>query len=205
MKPGARRSTIDSSEDKICVMNAEILTEVQLHSISKLSLKDVDDDISTQSGTSSPSSRRSSKSSDASSVEELPSHSQLIPLLPGAIDDISMSCTEPRKSELDEMAALIAESAQKKFSGRVYQDVRNAFLAVDANGDGKLNRTEAVAFCQHFDLSSEVASRFFTLVDRDETGLANWSSFLAKYAPVFNKKDDHRFNAGVNRKWPALQ
>merc|ERR1719321_2293923 len=107
-----------------------------------------------------------------------------------------MPCTSPSEFELDNLAVEIAKRAQStelhdladeiakraktKFSGRVYQDVRNAFLAVDTNGDGKLTQSEALAFCQHFDLSSEIASRLFTLLDHNETGLADWSSFLAK-------------------------
>jgi len=110
----------------------------------------------------------------------------------------------PRRSELDDLALVIADRAQSKFSGRVYQDVRNAFLAADVDADGKLNEMEAIAFCQHFDLSSEVASRFFTLLDRCETGSIDWSFFLAIYAPVFNKKTDFQLNAGAGRKWPAI-
>jgi len=125
--------------------------------------------------------------------------------LPGSIDEIPMPSKLPRRSELDDLALVIADCAQARFSGRVYQDVRNAFLAADVDADGKLNEMEAIAFCQHFDLSSEVASRFFTLLDRGETGSANWSSFMAKYAPVFNKKTDFQLNAGAGRKWPAIQ
>merc|ERR1711869_96706 len=111
-------------------------------------------------------------------------------------------------SEVHELATLLADQAQSKFSGRVYQDVRNTFLAVDADGDGKLTPTEALAFCQHFDLSPKTASRFFTLLeqlDHSETGLADWSAFLAAYAPVFMKKTDLKRNASVGRKWPAIQ
>merc|ERR1719498_1091733 len=114
-------------------------------------------------------------------------------MLPGTPEEISPASSQPCNSEISELQALasvIADHAQSKFSGRVYQDVRNAFLAVDANGDGKLTPTEALAFCQHFDLSPATTSRFFTLLDPSETGLADWSSFLARYAPVFMKKTD---------------
>jgi len=190
MKPGSRRST----QEKVCVLNADALTEVenlQDFSMSKMSLND--DEISTQSGGS-----RSRASSFAESMEELAS-------LPGSLEEIAMPSTSLRNSELDELAHVIADRAQSKFSGRVYQDVRNAFLSVDANGDGKLTAKEALAFCQHFDLSPKVTSRFFSLLDHHETGLANWSSFLATCAPVFNKKTDFKLNAGAGRKWPAIQ
>jgi hypothetical protein len=76
------------------------------------------------------------------------------------------------------------------------------------DGDGKLTQAETVAFCQSFDLTSpEMTSRFFTLLDIHKTGLASWSSFLAKHSPVFMKsqyrKEGYQLNAGV-RKVPAI-
>jgi hypothetical protein len=195
LKPPARRST----EEKVCVINADALTEIQECNISKLAFESFDeDDISTQSGCSSRRGSFCSKASDAMSDEDLSS-------LPGSIDEISMPSTSPRKSEIDELALMIADRAQCKFSGRVYQDVRNAFLLCDVNGDGKLTQAETMAFFQHFDLSPEIALRFFTWLDPHETGLANWSSFMAKSASVFNKKTDFQLNAGVGRKMPAIR
>lgn len=217
MKPAGRKDT--STEEKTRAVNADALIEVEECSLSKSKTLS-DDDISTQSGSSRCSSSRSSKICLSEAVEESPS-------LPGAIEEISipskvssppessndlpkkseLDVFEARKSELDVMVAVIAESARAKFSGRVYQDVRNAFLAVDINGDGRLQLSEAIAFCQHFDLSSEFASRFFTLLDRHETGLANWNVFLATYASVLYKKSRnwHQLNGAGRKKYPAIQ
>lgn len=203
MKPRARRS----EEEPVCMLERSN-EDRNLMKPQKRILSD--DEISTQSG----GSRRSSRSLDSSlesqcsstyltdTVEEM----SLPGTLPGTPEEVSpsSSCESPNP-ELKALAGVIADHAQSKFSGRVYQDVRNAFLAVDANGDGKLTPTEALAFCQHFEMSAAVTSRFFTLLDRDETGLADWSAFLAQYAPVFTKKTDFRLNAGMGKKWPAIQ
>jgi len=189
MKPSASKS----AEEKVA---ASALTEIKELCISK-SHRD-DDELSTECGDDECISRPST----CGSLSEFGGEWSV---LPGAVEEISGPSTTQRKSELDELAMIIADAAQSKFSGRVYQDVRSAFVAADSNGDGKLTQTETLAFCQHFGLSSEVASRLFALLDRHETGLANWSSFLAKYAPIFNKKTDHQLNAGPGRKWPAIQ
>jgi hypothetical protein len=136
------------------------------------------------------------------SVEEM--------MLPGTPEEISPSSSQSCKhenslhSELEALAIVIAKHAQSKFSGRVYQDVRNAFLAVDTNGDGKLTSGEALAFCQHFEMPPTTPSQLFKLLDPRETGLADWSSFLARYAPLFVKKTDLRRNPGMGRKLPAI-
>jgi len=198
MKPVARRS----EEEKVYMLNAAALSAVDC-SLGKQTLSD--DEISTQSG----GSRRSSVSSlqsERSSPSPTESVEEMLPGIPA--EDILPACSQPgksRTSELQALASLIAFHAQFKFSGRVYQDVRNAFLAVDANGDGKLTPTEALAFCKHFDLSPKTTASFLGLLDSDDTGLADWSSFLAAYAPVFQKKTDFRLNAGMGRKWPAIQ
>jgi len=220
LKPGVKKTL----EERVFVLNADLLTEMQEWSVSKQPL--TDEDISTEAGTSRRTSRVSEAESRTSSVRELPllpgcideistefiSHRttstksvEEIPLLPGLIDEMPVSSHPPRKSELDNLAAIVADHAQSKFSGRVYQDVRNAFLAVDANGDGKVTHAEMLAFCQHFNLSSEIASQLFSLLDQHDTGLVHWSSFLTQCAPIFNKKSDHKLNAGVGRKWPAIQ
>lgn len=105
-----------------------------------------------------------------------------------------------RQTELRQMALLISRRAASKYSGRVYQDVRNAFLAVDADADGKISPTEADAFGKHFNLSPEITKHFFSLLDPHQTGTANWSSFLAKFAPVFLEKTDWRHNPKSNLK-----
>jgi hypothetical protein len=195
MKPLAKTC----EEEQVCVLNAAALGTVDC-SLVKQTLSD--DEISTQSGGSRRSSlslqSESSSPSNTDSVEEL--------MLPGIPEEI-LSASSNSNSDLKALASTIAFHARFKFSGRVYQDVRNAFLAVDANGDGKLTPTEALAFCHHFDLSPATTSRFFKLLDHKETGLADWSSFLALYAPVFKKKTDSDFrrNSGKGRKWPAIQ
>lgn len=148
--------------------------------------------VSTQSGGSTCSSRSSSPNSVSS--------------LPGAVDEeISLPPIQTKMSELQDLANHIASRAKSKFSGRVFEDVRNAFLAVDENGDGKLTASEAQAFCEHFSLSAEKTERFFKLLDRHDTGLADWKSFLSVHAPVFKRKTDCKRNASLGRKWPALQ
>eukprot|EP00746_Dinoflagellata_sp_MGD_P166929 gnl/MRDRNA2_/MRDRNA2_97166_c0_seq1.p1 gnl/MRDRNA2_/MRDRNA2_97166_c0~~gnl/MRDRNA2_/MRDRNA2_97166_c0_seq1.p1 ORF type:complete len:297 (-),score=32.83 gnl/MRDRNA2_/MRDRNA2_97166_c0_seq1:163-1005(-) len=211
MKPAARTST----EEKVCVIDGDSLTEIQECHISFSKMPVDSDDISTQSGSSrrqekvkeeeqlnSESPDRCSRKSSKYLMSELLNndtigHLQELSPLPGSTDEISMPFTLPEKSELDELAIVIADRARSKFSGRVYQDVHNVFLAVDDDGDGQITQAEAVAFCQHFDLSSEIALRFFTLLDRHGTGLTSWTSFMAKYAAVFNNKTDFQRNSGI--------
>jgi len=202
-KLGTRRSSEQALKEQVCMINADAEIETRncsmikdhvLFPASKLCVSD--DDISTKSG--------GSRGSNSDSVEELFS-------LPGSVEDISMPSRIPGKPELKselslrEVAIMLAERAQSQFSGRVYQDVRNAFLAVDTDSDGKLTPAEAQAFCQHFGLPPAITSRFFSLLDRRETGLADWSSFLSMYAPVFNRMGDFKRNASKGRKWPALR
>lgn len=207
MKPNAKRSE-EEQVTEVCVLNAAAMKDYEDCSFGKETLSC--DEISTQSGGSRRSSfsltSQSSSSCLAESIEEM--------MLPGTIEEVSPSSSQSCKSEnsgselqteLQALACVVADHAQSKFSGRVYQDVRNAFLAVDTNGDGKLTPTEALAFCQHFDLPPATTSRFFKLLDRSETGLADWSLFLAQYAPVFTKKTDLQRNPGMGRKWPAIQ
>lgn len=103
-----------------------------------------------------------------------------------------------RKTELRQMAHLISQRAASKYSGRVYQDVRSAFLAVDADANGKISPLEAKAFCKHFNLTPETSKHFFSLLDPHGTGMADWSSFLARFAPVFFENTDWRLNPGSN-------
>jgi hypothetical protein len=187
LKPGVRKERC--TKEKLCAIDADAMTEVEECLISKPEA--FRDDISTQSGGSRGSSRGSICLSLAESFEEVPS-------LPGSIDEVSVPSKSLSKSELDDLAAVIADRARSKFSGRAYHDVRSAFLAVDIDGDGKLNQMELIAFCRHFDLSSQVAVRFFNLLDRHDTGVVNWASFMAKYAPVFNKKTDFQLNSGAS-------
>jgi len=207
MKPPSKRSE-EEQVTEVCILNAAALKRHEDCGVVKktLSYDDIDE-ISTQSG-GSRSGSKSSVGSLSSSVCLSETSEEM--MLPGTPEEMSPSSSPSCKSEnsgseLEALAGIIADQAQSKFSGRVYQDVRNAFLAVDANGDGKLTPTEALAFCQHFDLSPATTSRFFTSLDHGETGLADWSSFLARYAPVFMKKTDLKRNPGEGRKWPAIQ
>eukprot|EP00746_Dinoflagellata_sp_MGD_P000143 gnl/MRDRNA2_/MRDRNA2_100247_c0_seq1.p1 gnl/MRDRNA2_/MRDRNA2_100247_c0~~gnl/MRDRNA2_/MRDRNA2_100247_c0_seq1.p1 ORF type:complete len:186 (-),score=21.22 gnl/MRDRNA2_/MRDRNA2_100247_c0_seq1:210-767(-) len=105
-----------------------------------------------------------------------------------------------RKVELDKLAIVIACAVQSKlqtckFSGfrsvrlyPVYEHLRNVFQEIDSDCDGKLTNAETHLFWKQFNLPSESASRFFTLLDGDTTGFVNWEAFLARYAPLFTIK-----------------
>jgi Ca2+-binding EF-hand superfamily protein len=175
-----------------------------------------DDEISTQLGASSSTASIEEVTSLPGSVEEVPMPSSTSSLSGGSAfsdeegDQIEAKPNETRKMsitrQLHQMALLISRKAgtSSKYSGRVSTDVRHAFLAVDTNSDGKLTPTEMAAFCRHFDLTSETATRLFSLLDPDETGRADWSSFLARYAPVFRQGETFRLNP-VDPFQPALQ
>jgi len=87
-----------------------------------------------------------------------------------------------QQAELKRIAKQIGQKAD--FTYRV---IRNAFLAVDADGDGRLSAAEVASFCSHFGFSGSFASRFYTLMDKDEHGNANWQRFMALFAPVFKE------------------
>lgn len=201
LKPGTKKAKEEQiTEDQVFALDADMAMEMK-----KYCMVSSDDDISmlsTRSGSSRCSSvGKASSSSFSESAEEM--------VLPWCIEDTSTPSNVSKQDELNErlheLATLIADRAQSMFSGRVYQDVRNAFLAVDANGEGKLTPSEALAFCQHFDLPPTTTSSFFALVDHCDTGLADWSSFLARYAPVFMKKTDHRLNGEGRFCRPAIR
>jgi len=212
LKPGTKKVKEELiTEDQVYSLNTDAVMEMENCCLSK---QPVSDDavstLSTQSGGSRCSSACLSKASSAflsrsasltDSVEEI--------VLPGSVEETSMPSNLCKQTELHdrihELATILADHAQSKFSGRVYQDVRNAFLALDANGDGKLTPSEALAFCQHFDLPPRTTSSFFALLDIHKTGLADWSSFLARYAPVFKKKTEHLLNGKGRICRPAIQ
>lgn len=207
-------------------LNVDVLIELNESQSPKDKMKRrwSDDEISTNLGTSSCTGSIEEVTSLPGSVEELP--------LPSCTSSTtsSASCNsvfsddedfqvevkygidgQPQlrgklrlSTELHQMALLISRRAASKFTGRVSTDVRNAFLAVDTNGDGKLTPEELAAFCGHFDLTTEIATRFFALLDPDNTGVADWVSFLARYAPVFRQNTKFRLNP-CERFYPALQ
>lgn len=86
--------------------------------------------------------------------------------------------------EFKRLVRMIGEKAEFK-----YQSVRNAFLAVDTDGDGKLSMTEVSTFFQHFGFPASVASDFFTMMDRDGSGDVDWREFMAIFAPLFKQKE----------------
>jgi hypothetical protein len=73
-------------------------------------------------------------------------------------------------------------------AGFDYQTVRNAFLAVDTDGDGKLSLREVTAFAQYFGLPACTASQFFDLLDRGD-GAADWRQFMAMYGTVLSERE----------------
>lgn len=111
--------------------------------------------------------------------------------LPGSVesdDEEESPCHDPScqqaeaAAELKRIAKLIGQKADF-----TYRNVRNAFVAVDADGDGRLSASEVKLFCAHFGISESVASRFYALIAKDEYGNANWQKFMALYAPVFKE------------------
>lgn len=98
--------------------------------------------------------------------------------------------------EFKRMARMIGEKAEFK-----YRTVRDAFVAVDANGDGKLDWREIRAFFQHFGLPEDVALHFFKLMDRDGSGDIDWKEFMAVFAPVFRPNEVFNLPPEGYRTW----
>lgn len=110
--------------------------------------------------------------------------------VPGSVesdDEDDSQCVDTcyQQAELKRIAKQIGQKAD--FTYRV---IRNAFVAVDSDGDGRLSASEVASFCTHFGISDSVASRFYKFMDKDERGNANWQKFMAVYAPVF-KESQH--------------
>jgi hypothetical protein len=107
--------------------------------------------------------------------------------LPGSVlcDDEDESQWNDPSYQHAELKRIAKQVAQKtNFSYRV---IRNSFVAVDSDGDGRLSSSEVESFCNHIGISSSVASRFYALMDKDENGNANWQKFMAVFAPVFKE------------------
>lgn len=233
LTPRRSRRTKKESDSHCPSLNVDVLIQLNEHQspADKMKRRWSEDEISTNLGTlSCTGSMEEPDSPLPEEVTSLPGSVEEIPL-PSCTSSAtsSASCSsafsddedfqvevkrgidgKPQLSgklristELHQMALLISRRANSKFSGRVSTDVRNAFLAVDTNGDGKLTPAELAAFCGHFDLTTEVATRFFTLLDPDGVGVADWSSFLARYAPVFRENTKFRLNP-CDRHYPAL-
>lgn len=209
LKPGTKKFKEEQvSGDLVYFLNTDAAMEMDNCCLSRQPSEDAASTLSTQSGSSRCSSVCLSNASSPSSLASLSESVEEL-VLPGSVEEMSLPSNICKQTELHdrlhELANLLAAHAKSKFSGRVYQDVRNAFVAVDANGDGKLTPSEALAFCQHFDLPPKTTSGFFALLDHHETGLADWSSFLARYAPVFMKKSVHLLNGEGRICRPAIQ
>lgn len=159
-----------------------------------------DENASTHSGeSSSPSLPGSIVSSD----EDVAPRNEVSVCIAATAQSRSSSCSarEPREpvtevkgvtsrygiseaTEFKRMARMIGEKAEFK-----YRTVRDAFVAVDANGDGKLDVHEITAFFKHFGLAEDVALHFFKLMDRDGSGDIDWKEFMAVFAPVFRPSE----------------
>jgi len=112
---------------------------------------------------------------------------QSIISVPGPVesdDDDDSQCIDAcyQQAELKRIAKQIGQKTD--FTYRV---IRNAFVAVDSDGDGRLSASEVASFCAHFGISDSVASRLYKFMDKDERGNANWQKFMAVYAPVFKE------------------
>lgn len=221
MKP--RFGKAKTEDLSVCVLNEDLLSELEDEDREKR--RSFSSDASTQSPDSGTSSSSASVAEEVSlpgsvtpSSEEISTPSTLSDPCPLSCDEeecdlevTSIACNHRKTelphlaNELHQMAILISQRAASKYSGRVYQDVRNAFLVIDADGDGKICLAEARAFCKHFDLTPEIATRFFSLLDPHQSGLGDWSAFLAKCAPVFRGKSNWRLAPPVGRKQPALK
>eukprot|EP00746_Dinoflagellata_sp_MGD_P095527 gnl/MRDRNA2_/MRDRNA2_38279_c0_seq1.p1 gnl/MRDRNA2_/MRDRNA2_38279_c0~~gnl/MRDRNA2_/MRDRNA2_38279_c0_seq1.p1 ORF type:complete len:250 (-),score=46.80 gnl/MRDRNA2_/MRDRNA2_38279_c0_seq1:344-1093(-) len=119
--------------------------------------------------------------------DRAPSKQSCVSSLPGSVmsddEDESLS-TDPsyQQAELKRIAKQVARKTD--FSYRI---IRNSFVAVDADGDGRLTSSEVESFCTHIGISASVAARFYALMDKDEFGNANWQKFMAVFAPVFKE------------------
>lgn len=78
--------------------------------------------------------------------------------------------------ELKRIAKMIGAKAHYQ-----YRVIRDAFLAADADGDGRLTEEELATFSNNFDVSMSVASKFYAALEKDEHGTVDWKRFLATY------------------------
>jgi len=107
--------------------------------------------------------------------------------LPGSVesDDENESSRNNACDQHAELKRIAKQIGQKRnFNYRV---IRNAFLAVDADRDGRLSSSEVASLCNHFGMSASAASRFYASMEKDEHGNANWQKFMAVFAPVFKE------------------
>jgi hypothetical protein len=110
--------------------------------------------------------------------------------LPGSVesDDEDESLYHDPCYQQAELKRIAKQLGQKADFGKAsYQVIRNVFLAVDIDGDGRLSASEVASFCNHFGMSESVASRFYAFMDKDEHGNASWQKFMAVFAPVFKE------------------
>jgi len=152
--------------------------DVELNKVKVCRSNSTSTPTSTRSGVSS---RSCSKQSLPGSVESDDEDEEMSPFSP-AISRMSSKEVPPQQAELRRIAKLLGQKAVFN-----YREIRNAFLAVDANGDGRVTASEVASFCAHFAMSPEVASRLFSLMDKDDNGDANWQKFMSVFAPVFKE------------------
>jgi len=134
----------------------------------------------------SRSNSRSTNGSD-STIYPRSSSKESATSLPGSVesDDEDQGLGNDAWDHQAELKRIAKQIGQKgDFNYRV---IRNAFLAVDADGDGRLSSSEVASFCNHFGMSASVASRFYASMEKDERGNANWQKFMAVFAPVFKE------------------
>lgn len=107
--------------------------------------------------------------------------------LPGSVESDEEN-ESSRNNSCDQQAELkrIAKQIGHKTNSN-YRVIRNAFLAVDADRDGRLSSSEVASLCDHFGMSASAAFRFYASMEKDEHGNANWQKFMAVFAPVFKE------------------
>lgn len=90
---------------------------------------------------------------------------------------VSVPSCYARQVELRKIAKQIGDKTD-----HTYRIIRNAFMAADADGDGKVTADEVKAFCEHIQLPTSVAPRLHELMDQDANGYAFWQKFMGTYA-----------------------
>jgi len=80
-----------------------------------------------------------------------------------------------RRLELRSLAKILAENA-----GHDYRLIHAAFEAVDAGKDGWISAAAFEAVFVRFGAASDIASRTFSLLERNNDDCVNYKSFMAR-------------------------